>query len=132
MNLNHESTMRQAFGSECFSQVIHHPDYKTWQEDRVKIPLVTFGSVQEQEIHDEIFNTVQTKQKVARSNVSNVSKNDKEQKGCEESHKETFTITRQCFLVQIFLRQKEMLTLYRMTEQIKKNGYKGCICKSNY
>ena len=44
MNLNHESNKRQAFGSECFSQVIHHPDYKTWQEDRVKIPLDTFVS----------------------------------------------------------------------------------------
>ena len=87
--------------------------------------------MQEQEINGEIFDTLQTERKVAPSKVSNVSKNDQEPNGSEESQKETFTITRQrSSCPNILETERNMLNTIQDNCNHKKTGL--CICKSNY
>ena len=99
IHLYHMIPKREAFVYECFEKLNAHPEYKMWQEEVTDIPLVTFASAEEKELHDEIFNAdikkVQTKLKEANSKVLNLSKKNKEIQGIDSSPKESFSITRQ-------------------------------------
>ena len=99
INSKHCNAKRDVFGLECFENVNEDPDYKAWQKEITKIPLVTFESVEEKEIHDEIFKgdikQMQVKLKDANSKVSKLSKENKNLQELGSSQKETFCITKQ-------------------------------------
>ena len=69
-----------------------------WQEEVTDIPLVTFASEEEKELHDKIFEEdmkqVQMKLSNANSKVLRLSKTNKEFQGVDSPSKETFSITR--------------------------------------
>ena len=75
------SSIREDDILECFENVNEDPDYKAWQKEITKIPLVTFESVEEKEIHDEIFKgdikQMQVKLKDANSKCLNCQKRTK-------------------------------------------------------
>ena len=99
LHLNHLNSKRGAFVNECFEKVSDHHDYKMWQEEVTDIPLVTFASEEEKELHDKIFEEdmkqVQMKLSNANSKVLRLSKTNKEFQGVDSPSKETFSITRQ-------------------------------------
>ena len=99
IHLNHLITKRGAFVNECFEKVNDHHEYKMWQEEVTDIPLVTFASVEEKELHDEIFKEdmkkVYMKLSNANSKVLSLSKTNKEIHGVDSAPKDTFSITRQ-------------------------------------
>ena len=99
LHLNHLNSKRGAFVNECFEKVSDHHDYKMWQKEVTDIPLVTFASEEEKELHDKIFEEdmkqVQMKLSNANSKVIRLSKTNREFQGVDSPSKETFSITRQ-------------------------------------
>ena len=51
----HYNAKKEVFGLDCLENVNEDPEYKVWQKEVTQIPLVTFESVEEKEIHDDIF-----------------------------------------------------------------------------
>ena len=55
INSKHYNAKKEVFGLDCLENVNEDPEYKVWQKEVTQIPLVTFESVEEKEIHDDIF-----------------------------------------------------------------------------
>ena len=89
IDLYHCAEKRDAFNKECFLKISNHPDFKLWEQETAHVPQVTFASIEEKEIHDEKLES-KTEKKVLKMSERSIEQNEN-----EDTHKETFTITRQ-------------------------------------
>ena len=113
INLYHCAEKRDAFSKECFLKMSKHPDFKLWQQETANVPLVTFASIEEKDIHDEELLESKSKKKVLK-----MSENSMEQNGNEDTQKETFQDN--VLLDPTFWKLRELFIQFKMTVQRRK------------